>query len=259
MVLMLDRIVADVRRTLPDLHRREVEIRAAAETAAPARDFRRALATDGLSVIAEIKRASPSRGMLNEHLDPAGQAMAYEDGGAAAISVLTEPRYFMGSPADLRAVKAAVGLPVLRKDFTVDAVQIWEARAMGADAILLIVAVLDPIQLRELLAVADEAGVAALVEVHSADEAEEAIDAGAEIMGVNNRDLTTFEVDIATAEAIAPLIAEAPIRVAESGIHGPDDAARMRAAGYHALLVGESLVRSEHPASAIQALRTAET
>jgi len=252
---MLDRIVADVRAKLPALQARADEVRAAALNMAPARDFEAALAADGLAVISEIKRASPSRGVLNPDLMPAAQAVRYEEGGAAAISVLTEPKYFRGSEADLRAVKAAIDLPVLRKDFTLDGIQIWEARAMGADAILLIVAILTPDELRNFLDIAGQAGLAALVEAHTEAEAITAIEAGARIVGVNNRDLTTFDVSLATAEMIAPMLNGVAIRVAESGIFTSDDATRMRVAGYDAVLVGESLVRSGDPARAIRELR----
>jgi indole-3-glycerol phosphate synthase len=251
---MLDKIVADTRDRLPRLAARADEIRAAAAARPPARDFEGALAAHGLSVIAEIKRASPSRGVLNADLDPEVRAQAYERGGAAAISVLTEPNHFLGSEADLRAVRVAVQIPVLRKDFTIDELQIWEARAMGADAVLLIVAVLTPGELGRFLDVAAEAGVAALVEAHSEPEAEIALRSGARIIGINNRDLTTFDVDLATAEKIAPMLADVPVTVAESGIFRREDAARMQAAGYDALLVGESLVRAEDPAAGIAEL-----
>ena len=251
---MLDQIVADTRASLPALRARAESIRALAADQPPARDFESALSGSGLSVIAEIKRASPSRGVLNAELDPVERARAYERGGAAAISVLTEPRYFHGSEADLRAVRGAVDIPVLRKDFTVDELQIWEARAMGADAVLLIVAVLSPEEIARFLEVAHEAGIAALVEAHSEVEADIARASGARIIGVNNRDLTTFDVDLATADRIAPRLQGVPVKVAESGIFEREDAARMQAAGYDALLVGESLIRSSDPAAGISEL-----
>ena len=159
--------------------------------------------------------------------------------------------------ADLRAAKAAVRIPILRKDFTIDPLQIWEARAMGADAVLLIVAVLSPDDVHDLLGVAQAAGLTAVVEAHSIEEAETAVASGARVVGVNNRDLTSFEVSLETAEKVAPLLSDVPVAVAESGIFTADDAARMRAAGYDAVLVGESLVRSGDPASAIEMLRQA--
>ncbi|MGH8875396.1 MAG: indole-3-glycerol phosphate synthase TrpC, partial [Acidimicrobiia bacterium] len=222
-----------------------------------ARDLAGALAGPGLEVIAEVKRRSPSAGKLADRLDPATQAISYARGGAAAVSVLTEPRYFQGSAADLRAVREAVPLPVLRKDFTVDPVQVWEGRAMGADALLLIVAALTDGELAGLLAAAAEAGLAALVEVHTPDEARRAVAAGASLVGVNNRDLATFEVDLATAERIAPLLSGVAVRVAESGINTRSDAARMAAAGYHAVLVGEALIRAPDPGALVKELREA--
>ena len=208
-----------------------------------------------MSVVAEVKRRSPSRGELAGALDPAAQSAAYQEGGAAAISVLTEPEFFAGSLADLAAVAGAVDVPVLRKDFIVDPAQIWESVIHGADAVLLIVAVLDDDELTSLLAEAEGAGLDALVEVHAAAEAERAIEAGARIVGVNNRDLTSFDVDLSTAESLAGLVEAAPVRVAESGIFDGDDAARMAAAGYHAVLVGEALVRAGDPAALVAELR----
>jgi indole-3-glycerol phosphate synthase len=243
---MLDKIVAATERRLPGIIARQAEFRSA--TTAADRSLAAALSAPGVSVIAEVKRRSPSRGMLNADLDPARQALLYEQGGASAISVLTEQDYFDGSPADLQDVRGAVGLPALRKDFIIHPAQVWESAAMGADAILLIVAILDDTTLAGLLTEASEARLPALVEVHSAIEAERALSAGAPIIGVNSRDLRTFEVDLATAEALAPLIGDQAIRVAESGIHTPGDVARMATAGFDAVLVGESLVRSDDPA-----------
>lgn len=219
------------------------------------RAFPAALTGDHLAVIAEVKRRSPSRGVLAEDLDPAAQAVRYASGGAACISVLTEPDFFSGSNSDLMAVRSACPLPVLRKDFTLDPRQIWEARAIGADAILLIVAALDDSTLRRLHDTSLEAGVAALVEVHTAAEADRALALGATLIGVNNRNLDTFVVDLATSEQLADLLAGVPITVAESGIHHPRDAARMRAAGFDAVLVGEALVTAPDPAALITELR----
>jgi indole-3-glycerol phosphate synthase len=233
------------------------DLRDEAERAVPARDFAGALALDGLSVIAEVKRRSPSRGPIAEDLDAPDLAGRYAAGGAAAISVLTEPEFFSGSPADLAAVRAAVDLPVLRKDFVVHPAQVWETRALGADAVLLIVAVLDDSELVGLLATAAEAGLAALVEVHTAAEAERALWAGAGIIGVNNRDLTTFDVDLGTAERLRAGLPEGVIAVAESGVSSPAGAARMSAAGYEAILVGEAAVRAVDPAAFVRSLRDA--
>ncbi len=254
---MLDDILGSVRSRLPAVVAGEERLRREAAARAPAADFAGALTDPGLAVIAEIKRRSPSAGTLAPDLDPAGQARRYETGGAAAISVLTEPDHFAGSLGDLQAVKAAVELPVLRKDFTLHPAQVWEARAAGADAVLLIVAILDDGDLALLLKTAAAAGLAALVEVHTAAEAERAVAAGASIVGVNNRDLTTFAVDLATAEQVAPLLDGVPVRVAESGVSDPAGAARMAAAGYHAVLVGEALVRAGDPAGMVAALREA--
>jgi indole-3-glycerol phosphate synthase len=219
------------------------------------RPFPAALAGEHLAVIAEVKRRSPSRGVLAQDLDPAAQAARYASGGAACISVLTEPDFFSGSDSDLIAVRAACPLPVLRKDFTLDPRQIWEARAIGADAILLIVAALDDSTLSRLHATSLEAGMAALVEVHTAAEAERALAMEATLVGVNNRNLDTFVVDLATSEHLADLLAGVPVKVAESGIHRPQDAARMQAAGFDAVLVGEALVTAVDPSALIAELR----
>lgn len=252
---MLSEIIADVRRRLPDLQGSAAALRAAAEEMAPARDFEGALRSPGLSVIAEIKRASPSRGILDADLDPAALAAEYVAGGAAAVSVLTEPDHFLGSLDDLQAVRASVSVPVLRKDFVIDPVQVWEARAANADALLLIAAVLDDPAFRDLLAETTRAGMAALVEVHTAAEAERALAAGARIIGVNNRDLRTFDVDLAVAEAIAPRLYGLATLVAESGIWTAADASRMVDAGFDAVLVGESLVRAPDAAGLLASLR----
>jgi indole-3-glycerol phosphate synthase len=252
---MLERIVTDTRRRLEYLRPMTADIEARAADAPPPPDFREALAAPGLSVIAEVKRRSPSRGQLSNDLDPGLQSKRYVDGGAAAISVLTEPEHFGGSNADLESVRTAVNVPTLRKDFTLEPVQIWEARAIGASAVLLIVAILDDQTLKALHETAREADLAALVEVHSEAEAERALEIGADIIGVNNRDLTTFHTDLATAERIAPMLSSVSVTVGESGIHTGDDAARMAAAGYDAVLVGESLVRAVDPAALLAELR----
>lgn len=249
---MLQEIVAAVERRLPDVIDRFDEFRAAPFE--PRRSFVEALSRPGLSVIAEVKRRSPSRGLLSDRLEPGLQAAAYERGGASAISVLTERDYFGGSPDDLREVRSTVAVPVLRKDFILHPAQVWESSAMGADAVLLIVAILDDELLRSLIEETSRAGLAALVEVHSEDEARRAVAAGARVVGVNNRDLTTFSVDLATAERVAASIGDGPVKVAESGIRQPADAARMAEAGYDAVLVGESLVRAADPASMVAEL-----
>lgn len=250
---VLDQIVAGTRRRLTELSGRADEIYLAAARRRP-RPFGAALTGSGLAVIAEVKRRSPSRGSLAPHLDPVAQAQAYAAGGAAGVSVLTEPDYFEGSPEDLEGVAAAVGIPVLRKDFVVDPLQIWEARALGADAVLLIVAALDDADLSRLLAETAAAEMDALVEVHDEREVVRALGVGAGMIGVNNRNLADFSVDLGVAERLAGELAGVEVTVAESGIMDASDAARMAAAGYDAVLVGEALVRAPDPAELVRAL-----
>jgi indole-3-glycerol phosphate synthase len=209
----------------------------------------------GISVIAEVKRRSPSKGDLAPDLDPATLATDYRRGGAACLSVLTDRDYFGGSPDDLVAAKRASGLPVLRKDFTVAAADVCDARLMGADAVLLIVAALDQAELAEFAALAASLGLDALVEVHDEAELERAVAIDARLIGVNQRDLVTFAVDTDRAVKLAGLIPSDVVAVAESGVGGPDDAARLADAGYDAVLVGETLVRSGDPAATTAALR----
>jgi indole-3-glycerol phosphate synthase len=234
-----------------------------ARSCPPARGFRAALEADAaagsLAVIAEVKRRSPSKGGIAPDLDPAELAGAYARGGAACLSVLTDVEFFGGSPADLAAARGAVAIPVLRKDFTVSAHDVADARLMGADAVLLIAAALDASELRDLHALARELGLDVLVEVHDEAEVEAALAADALLIGVNQRDLVTFEVDTARAERLAGLLPDGVVRVAESGITGPDDGARLAKAGYHAVLVGESLVRSRDPMEAVRRLRDARS
>ena len=220
----------------------------------PGRDVAGALSAPGVSVIAEVKRASPSKGPLAPDLDPAELAASYESGGAACVSVLTDRQFFDGSPDDLSAARAAIDLPVLRKDFTVSAADLCDARSVGADAARLIVAALDRDELRELHDVATDLGLAALVEVHDEAEAETALDVGAEIVGINQRDLVTFEVETDRAIRVALSLPDTVVRVAESGIAGADDLPRLVDAGFDAVLVGESLVRSGDPADAVARL-----
>ena len=226
-----------------------------AADAAPARDFRGALVAGAVpTVIAEIKRRSPSKGDLNPDLDPTDLARQYEAGGAGCLSVLTDAQFFGGSPADLAAARAACELPVLRKDFTVCDADVVEARAMGADAVLLIVAALDDVELRRFLRLADEWGMAALVEVHDGSELDRAVAAGAEIIGVNQRNLRTFEVDRELAVALAAAMPDGAVKVAESGVRDAADVARLHAAGYDAVLVGETVVTAPHPGAAVKEL-----
>ena len=252
---MLTKILDSAARRALDAQQHLDEYLDVASSATPARSLAGALSAPGLSVIAEIKRRSPSAGDIDTGLDPASQAHKYVEGGASAISVLTEPHFFGGSLADLAAVRSVVDVPVLRKDFTLDGAQIWEARAAGADAILLIVAALPDKLLSELISVAREAGVDAIVEAHTADEVRTAVTCGAGIIGVNNRDLATFTTDLSVAETVAELLPADVVTIAESGVSDVAGASRMRAAGYDAILVGEALVRSQHPAAFVAALR----
>jgi indole-3-glycerol phosphate synthase len=215
----------------------------AAATALP-RDFAGALRGGGLACIAEIKRRSPSKGDLDSGLQPDVVAKEYAAGGAAGLSVLTDAHFFGGSADDLRSARHACGLPVLRKDFTVQETDVADARLMGADAVLLIVAALDDDELRRFCARAEELGMAALVEVHDGDELDRALAAGARLVGVNQRDLRTFRVDHERARALAGRIPSEVIAVAESGIRDAEDARRLADAGYDAILVGETLVRA---------------
>lgn len=208
-----------------------------------------------LAVIAEVKRRSPSKGDLAAGLDPASLARAYAAGGAAAVSVLTDEEFFGGSAQDLAAVRQACDLPVLRKDFTVDERDVCDARIMGADAVLLIVAALDDTELARFYELARHLGMDALVEIHDEAELERALAVGADLVGVNQRDLVTFEVDTDRAQRVARHIPDSVTRVAESGVDGPLSAARLASSGYQAVLVGEALVRSGDPAAAVGELR----
>lgn len=223
------------------------------------RDFAGALQAKSPAIIAEIKKASPSRGVLIEDFRPAELAAQYERGGAAAVSVLTDRDFFKGRAEDLRAARAACSLPVLRKDFTITAYHVIEAAALGADAILLIAAILDVEQMREFRELAAEYAMAALVEAHDAAEVEKAMASGAEIIGVNNRDLRTFRTSLETSILLAPLLARAPIKVSESGIFTAADIARLAEVGYRAFLVGEHLVKSADPAAALRTLTEARS
>jgi indole-3-glycerol phosphate synthase len=222
----------------------------------PARGFAAALrAVDGLQVISEIKRRSPSKGDLNIGLDPAAWAASYERGGAACLSVLTDVEHFGGSVADLQAARAACSLPVLRKDFTVSVRDVCDARLMGADCVLLIAAALDPDELVEFHGRATSIGLDVLVEIHDEHELAAALSAEATLIGVNQRDLVTFQVDHERAVRMAGVMPDHVVKVAESGVRGAEDAAALHAAGYHAVLVGETLVTSGDPAATIGLLR----
>jgi indole-3-glycerol phosphate synthase len=218
------------------------------------RDFAGALAGDGVNVVAELKKASPSRGLLRESFDPAALAEQFAQAGAAALSVLTEEEFFQGGLDDLRKARKATELPVLRKDFILDEWQVWESRAGGADALLLIAAILDDGALGRLLVLARELGMEPLVEAHTREELRRALDAGARIIGVNNRDLRSFEVRLETSLELVGEIPDDCIAVAESGIRAPEDLARLRRAGFDAFLIGEHLMESPQPAAALRHL-----
>ena len=216
-----------------------------------------ALRGEDVAVIAEVKRASPSKGAMAAIADPAALAMDYEAGGASVISVLTEPRKFGGSLEDLAAVRAVVGVPVLRKDFVISSYQLWEARAYGADLVLLIVAALEQNALISLVERASSIGLIPLVEVHTADELDRAVDAGAQLLGINARNLATLEVDRGVFSRLAPLVPDGIVKIAESGVRGPHDLLAYAAAGADAVLVGESLVTGKDPRTAVADLVTA--
>lgn len=218
------------------------------------RDFAAALRRRTPAIIAEIKKASPSKGLLAEDFNPAWQAQRYFAGGAAALSVLTDRQFFQGSLSDLKTARASAAIPVLRKDFTIDELDVLEAAAGGADAILLIAAILPPDKLRALRELAESHGLAVLVEVHDEAELDLALESGASIIGVNNRDLRTFSVSLDTSERLAQRMPNHILRVAESGIQNRSDVNRLQNAGYHAFLVGEHLMRSPDPAAAVRAL-----
>ncbi|MGY1916325.1 indole-3-glycerol phosphate synthase TrpC [Blastococcus sp. SYSU DS0973] len=256
---VLEEIVAGVRA---DLAVRQAatpldEVKAAAQAARPARDALAALRAPGVGVIAEVKRRSPSKGDLADIADPARLAQQYAAGGARVISVLTERRRFGGSHADLAAVRAVVEVPVLCKDFIVSSYQVHEARAHGADVVLLIVAALEQNVLVGLLERVESLGMTALVEVHTEAEADRAMAAGASVIGVNARDLTTLQVDRSTFEKIAPGLPSDVVKVAESGVRGPHDLIGYAAAGADAVLVGEGLVTAGDPRQAVADLVTA--
>ncbi|GAA2516978.1 indole-3-glycerol phosphate synthase TrpC [Pilimelia columellifera subsp. columellifera] len=256
---VLSQILAGVREDLAvrerDLPMGEVKRLAAA--APPPIDALAALRQPGVAVIAEVKRSSPSKGTLAEIADPAELAIQYAAGGARAISVLTEGRWFGGSLADLAAVRAAIDIPLLRKDFVVSSYQVHEARAHGADLVLLIVAALEQNALVGLLERIESLGMTALVEVHTVEEADRALDAGAKVIGVNARNLQTLEVDRTVFEKIAPGLPASVVKIAESGVRGPHDLIRYASCGADAVLVGEGLVTHKSPRDAVAEMVTA--
>lgn len=258
MPAFLEQIVAATRarvsKTVAGANLGDLELRA--EQHAP-RGFRRALESKsegGVAVIAELKKASPSKGLIRAEFHPAELAQELEAAGAAALSVLTDEEFFQGSLGNLREASAAVRIPCLRKDFIVDEFQLLEARANAADAVLLIVAALTSQELTKLALAARARGLDVLCEVHDAAEVQRALNAGCDLIGVNTRDLRTFKVDLNTAFVLAEKIPAGALRVAESGIHSAEDLARLRAAGFDAFLVGESLMRAERPGDALRSL-----
>jgi len=246
---ILERIVAAKRAEI-SAAKRPVDL----ESAPPVRDFIAAVRAKRPAVIAEIKRASPSKGVLRQDFDPAAIAKSYEKAGAACMSVLTDREFFQGAPEHLSAARAACKLPALRKDFIIDSYQVYEARALGADCILLIVACLDDAQLGELEALAHRLGMAVLVEVHDAEELERGLKLKTPLVGINNRNLRTFETRLETTLALLPRVPPERIVVTESGILAPADVARMRASGVHTFLVGEAFMRAPDPGAALQTL-----
>jgi indole-3-glycerol phosphate synthase len=253
MMSVLDEILVGVREDLAERQARvslddlKIEAQRMPETKDPLPVFR----GDGISVIAEVKRSSPSKGALADIADPAALAVEYAEGGAAAISVLTEQRRFNGSLDDLRAVRARVDVPVLCKDFIVSSYQLWEARAAGADMALLIVAALEQEALVSLIERAESIGLTPLVEVHDEVEADRAVAAGAKLVGVNNRNLKTLEVDMSTFGRVAPGIPDPVVKVAESGVRGPHDVIEFARAGADVVLVGETLVTGRDPRATV--------
>jgi indole-3-glycerol phosphate synthase len=257
---VLDRILESRRAEVE--HRKKVlpetALKYGVKAASPVRDFSAALSRDGLNLLAELKPASPSHGVLREPFDPPALATALESAGAVALSVLTEPEFFRGSLKNLRDARKSVNLPVLRKDFIFDAWQVWETRANDADSFLLMVAVLHDALLRDLIALGRQLGMEPLVEVHTADELDRALAAGSRIIGVNNRDLKTLDVRVETSFELIARIPDSCIAISESGLRSHDDLGKLREAGFDAFLIGEHLMLAPDPAAAlVQLLGTA--
>lgn len=252
---ILERIVATKHQEVEVLRKRVGELRTGVVDVPPALDFRRCLkASESVAVIAEIKRRSPGAGAIRPDLDPLRLAPSYESHGASALSVLTDSEYFGGSLEDLQVARDLVDIPILRKDFIVDEAQIFEARIAGADAILLIVSILDDDRIRDFRVLAEELGMSALVEAHSRDEVERALASGARLLGVNNRDLRTFEARIDVTLGLAAHVSSDVVLVSESGIHTADDVVALAKTGVDAVLVGESLLRQTNPGEGLSNL-----
>jgi len=247
--MILEKIVQSKREEVARLKSRESleTLRAKAADLPPCRDFRGALAAGGVSVIAEIKRKSPSKGIIARNFDPVGTARLYEREGAAAVSVLTDRDFFGGEKEHLAQVRRMVRLPLLRKDFIIDPCQVYESRLLGADALLLIASILGTEELTGLIRLAEETGLETLVEVHGEEDLEKALAAGTGLLGINNRDLGTFVTDLSVSERLAPLIPPGPVVVSESGIRNRADVARLERAGIRAFLIGEALMSEMDP------------
>ncbi len=254
--MILDEIVAEKRQEIARrrVHISLAEFRTRAESAPEARDFTGALHGEAVALIAEIKPASPSRGEIRSGVNPLQLARVYAENGASAISVLTDRKYFHGELNNLKAARVGCEVPLLRKDFIVDEYQVYESRALQADAILLIVRLLDDAQLRDYGALAEALGMAALVEVHNAEELERGLVAGARIIGINNRNLADFSVDLSTTEQLAPLIPAGRVVVGESGVFSRADVERVARAGVDAVLVGEALMRADDVGAKVREL-----
>jgi len=253
--VILDEIVAHKRTELAARKREQplAELKSRLNDAPKPRGFADALSQPGLSVIAEVKRKSPAKGVLNQSVDPGEQASLYADAGARAVSVLTDQRYFDGTNADLEGVRSRVELPLLRKDFTIDEYHVYEARAIGADAILLIVRAIEQGELTDFQALAHELGMDVLVEVHNEGELERALAAGTQIVGINNRDLGTMQVDVATTRRLRPLVPSGVTVISESGIRSPEDVRAVTAAGIDGILVCEALMSAGDPGATLRA------
>jgi indole-3-glycerol phosphate synthase len=251
---ILERILAAKREEVSALKRARRGVETEARAAPPPRDFVAALRAKRPAVIAEIKRASPSKGLLRPDFDPATIARSYEKGGAACLSVLTDKEFFQGAPQHLLAARDACSLPALRKDFLIDPYQVFESRVLGADCILLIAACLADSEMSELEMLADSLGMAVLVEVHDADELERALKLKTPLIGINNRNLRNFETRLETTLDLLPRIPSGRLVITESGIVSKDDIARMRSAGVHAFLVGEAFMRASDPSAELRKL-----
>jgi indole-3-glycerol phosphate synthase len=246
-------------REVVDRHRRDMPLTALRDRPlfeVPTRGFARSLAGDARRIIAEVKRASPSKGLIRPEFDAVAIARDYAAHGASAISVLTEERHFQGSLHDLERIHAAVAVPLLRKDFMIDAYQLTEAKSYGADAVLFIAALLDSAAMRDLCAESAALALDSVVEVHSEKELGAALEAGAQLLGINNRDLKTFNVDLATTEKLAPLVPPGMPAICESGIDSVDQIRRVEAWGVHVFLIGESLIRAPQPGKKLRELLT---